>query len=290
MTIENEETTQAETETAAPQEVQPPPETEAPEQPGAEADDDAVEDEVIVSIGEPPPQAQASEEERDPKLVNKLRRLLREQERKTREYEAKLREYAAPVENKPPTLGPKPTLEAHDYDAEKYEEALASWFDRKRVADEHAAKQKRENEEREAAWKAQLDGYQKAKATLRVRDYEEAEANVVQTLDVTQQGIIVSAAQNPALVTYALGKDPAKLKELAGIRDYVKFAAAIGRLEPQLKTTPRKPPAPEQPIKGAAPGGDHTSRTLEQLREGVANGSVPMSKLLEFKKTHNIRV
>ena len=122
-----------------------------------------------------------------------------------------------------------------------------------------------------------------------MRDYEDAEANVVQTLDVTQQGIIVSGCENPALLTYAIGKDAAKLKELAAIKDPVRFAFAVSKLETQLRTMPRKPPAPETPVKGAAPGGDHVSRTLERLREGVADGSVPMSKLLEFKKSHNVR-
>lgn len=270
---------------AAPEAPPEPP----PEPPTGDApDEDEVEGEVIVTIGEqaPPPPA---EDERDPKLVNKLRKLLREQERKVREYENKLRATQAPVESQPPVLPPKPTLESFDYEADKYEEALASWFEKKRAADDHAAKLRKAQEDEQNAWKSRLDAYGKAKASLRVRDYEDAESNVVQSLDVTQQGIIVSGAENPALVTYAIGKDAGKLKELSAIKDPVRFAFAIAKLETQLKTMPRKPPTPEQPITGAAPGGDHVKRTLDQLRQGVADGSVPMSKLLDFKKTHNLR-
>lgn len=262
MTIEEQETVE---------EVVEAPEAEEPEpagEPTAEAtepDEDAVEDEVIVSVGDAPP-PQPVEEEKDPRLVNKLRKLLREQERKVREYESKLKA-AAPVEPSPPTLGAKPKLEDLDYDAEKYETALAAWFERKRAADEHAAKQKQAEETQRQAWQARLDGYAKAKASLRVRDYEEAEHAVTDALDVTQQGIIVSGADNPALVTYALGKDSAKLAELKAITDPVKFAFAVSKLETQLKVTPRKPAsAPEAVVKSNTRTSGSVDSQLERLR------------------------
>lgn len=230
-----------------------------------ESDEDAVEDEVIVSVGDaPPPEPPA--EERDPKLVNKLRKLLREQERKVREYEGKLKA-AAPVEPPPPTLGPKPKLEDLDYDADKYETALAAWFERKRAADDHAQKQKQAEEAQRESWQARLDGYAKAKASLRVRDYDDAEHAVTSTLDVTQQGIIVSGSENPALVTYAIGKDPAKLKELRAITDPVKFAFAVAKLETQLKVAPRKPAsAPETVVKSNTRVSGSVDSQLERLR------------------------
>ena len=262
MTIEEQETVE---------EVVEAPEAEEPEpagEPTAEAtepDEDAVEDEVIVSVGDAPP-PQPVEEEKDPRLVNKLRKLLREQERKVREYESKLKA-TAPVEPSPPTLGPKPKLEDLDYDAEKYETAIAAWFERKRAHDEHAQKQKQAEETQRQAWQARLDGYAKAKASLRVRDYEEAEHAVTDALDVTQQGIIVSGADNPALVTYALGKDSAKLAELKAITDPVKFAFAVSKLETQLKVTPRKPAsAPEAVVKSNTRTSGSVDSQLERLR------------------------
>lgn len=262
MTIEEQETVE---------EVVEAPEAEEPEpagEPTAEAtepDEDAVEDEVIVSVGDAPP-PQPVEEEKDPRLVNRLRKLLREQERKVREYESKLKA-AAPVEPPPPTLGAKPKLEDLDYDAEKYETAIAAWFERKRAHDEHAQKQKQAEEQQRQAWQARLDGYAKAKASLRVRDYEEAEHAVTDALDVTQQGIIVSGCDNPALVTYALGKDSAKLAELKAITDPVKFAFAVSKLETQLKVTPRKPAsAPEAVVKSNTRTSGSVDSQLERLR------------------------
>lgn len=261
--------------------------TEPAGEPTAEAtepeDEDAIEDEVIVTIGDAPPQEATQVEEKDPRLVNKLRKLLREQERKVREYETKLKAAAPPVENAPPALGAKPKLEDLDYDADKYEAALAAWFERKRAADEHAQKQKQAEEAQRQAWQARLDGYAKAKASLRVRDYEEAEHAVTDALDVTQQGIIVSGAENPALVTYALGKDSAKLAELRAITDPVKFAFAVAKLETQLKVNPKaKPPAPEQTPKGSAPKSTVDS-TLERLRD-EAQRTGNADKLLAYKR------
>jgi len=263
MTTEEQETTTEAEETAPEVEVEEPAGEQTAEAP--EQDEDAVEDEVIVSVGDAPP-PQPVEEEKDPRLVNKLRKLLREQERKVREYEGKLKA-AAPVEPPPPTLGAKPKLEDLDYDAEKYETALAAWFERKRAADDHATKQKQAEETQRQAWQARLDGYAKAKASLRVRDYEEAEHAVTDALDVTQQGIIVSGSENPALVTYAIGKDPAKLKELKAITDPVKFAFAVAKLETQLKVTPRKPAsAPETIVKSNTRTSGSVDSQLERLR------------------------
>jgi hypothetical protein len=281
MTTEEQETT--------PEVIEEAPEAEPTEpagEPTAEApepDEDAVEDEVIVTVGDAPPPEAPAPEERDPKLVNKLRKLLREQERKVREYETKLKAAAPPVENAPPALGAKPKLEDLDYEADKYEAALAAWFERKRAHDEHAQKQKQAEEQQRQAWQARLDGYAKAKASLRVRDYEEAEHAVTDALDVTQQGIIVSGAENPALVTYALGKDSAKLAELRAITDPVKFAFAVAKLETQLKVTPRKPAsAPETVVKSNTRVSGATDSVLERLEE-EADRTGDRSRVVAYK-------
>jgi hypothetical protein len=265
------------------------PEGETPEAPQADettpeaaaADEDAIDDEVEVSIGDKPVQAEEPKQSA-PAWVRELRRRERELQREVRELRAKAQTPQA--ENQPPAVGAKPKLEDHDYDAEKFEVALAGWFERKRQADEHAAKQKQSEEQQKQAWQARLDAYGKAKASLRVRDYEDAEASVTESLNVTQQGIIVSGAENPALVTYAIGKDPAKLKELAAISDPVKFAFAVAKLETQLKVNPRKPAAaPEVIVKSTTrlAGGSH-DQVLERLYE-EADKTGDRTKVIAYK-------
>lgn len=278
MDIEGAEQTEEVIETTETEEQPEPTETK-PEAEETE-DEDAIEDEVQVTIGEAKPVEEPKQAA--PAWVRELRRKERELQREVRELRAKLQ--TTPAENKPAALGPKPKLEDHDYDAEEYETALANWFERKRVADEHARKAKEAEEGERQAWQSRLDAYGKAKASLRVRDYEDAEAVVVDTLNVTQQGIIVSGAENPAVITYALGKDPAKLKELAAITDPVKFSFAVAKLETQLKVTPKaKPPTPEQSPKGSAPKTNAIDSTLERLRD-EAQRTGNADRLLAYKR------
>jgi len=236
-------------------------------------------EEVVVSIGEeaPPPE----EHTPAPEWVRELRKTNRELQRQNRELQSKLQ--VQPTENKPVVIGNKPKLEDHDYDADAYEEALTSWFERKRQADEINAKQEAEVMNQQKAWQAKLDGYGKAKAELRVRDYEDAEAVAQEVFSITQQGVILQGAENPALVVYALGKNPKKAKELAEVTDPVKFAFAVAKLEKELKVTNRRAaPAPERIVSGTGRSSGAVDSTLERLREEAARTG-NMTKVIQYK-------
>jgi hypothetical protein len=236
-------------------------------------------EEVVVSIGEeaPPPE----EHTPAPEWVKELRKTNRELQRQNRELQSKLQ--AAPPETKPVVIGNKPKLEDHDYDADAYEEALTSWFERKRQADEINAKQEAEVMNQQKAWQAKLDGYGKAKAELRVKDFEDAEEVAQQVFSITQQGVLLQGADNPALVVYALGKNPAKAKELAEIKDPVKFAFAVAKLEKDLKVTNRRQaPAPERIVTGTGRSSGAVDSTLERLREEAARTG-NMTKVIQYK-------
>ena len=236
-------------------------------------------EEVVVSIGEeaPPPEDHTPA----PEWVKELRKTNRELQRQNRELQARVQ--AAPPETKPVVIGNKPKLEDHDYDADKYEEALTNWFDRKRQADEVNAKQEAEVMNQQKAWQAKLDGYGKAKAELRVKDFEDAEEVAQQVFSITQQGVLLQGADNPALVVYALGKNPAKAKELAEIKDPVKFAFAVAKLEKDLKVTNRRQaPAPERIVTGTGRSSGAVDSTLERLRAD-AERTGNMTKVIAYK-------
>jgi len=264
-------------------------EDEAIDQPKAQAEGDQSEatedevdtDEVVVSIGEeaPPPEEPAHA----PEWVRELRKSDREKSRRIRELEAKL-QTTAQTETKPVTLGAKPKLEDHDYDTDKFEEALANWFERKRHADDANAKQEAEVMTQQKAWQAKLDGYGKAKAELRVKDFDDAEAVAQELFNVTQQGVMLQGADNPAMVVYALGKNPKKAQELAAIKDPVKFAFAVAKLEKDLKVTNRKAaPPPERIVSGTGRVSGSVDSTLERLRE-EASRTGNMTKVIQYKK------
>jgi hypothetical protein len=216
--------------------------------------------------------------------LRELRKTNRELQRQNRELKSKV-ESAAQTETKPVVLGKKPTLEDHDYDPEPYEAALSDWFTRKRQADDAQAQQEVEAMNQQKAWKAKLDGYGKARSELRVRDFEEAEAVVQEAFNVTQQGVVLQGAENPALVVYAIGKNQKKLKELSDIKDPVKFAFAVARLEKELKVTSRKSaaPQPERIVSGTGRVSGAVDSTLERLREEAAKTG-NMTKVIQYKQ------
>jgi hypothetical protein len=237
-------------------------------------------EEVVVSIGEeaPPPEEQTQA----PEWVRELRKTNRELQRQNRELQNKL-QTTVQTETKPVVLGVKPKLEDHDYDADKFEAALADWFERKRQADEASARQEAEVMNQQKAWKAKLDGYGKAKAELRVKDFEDAEAVALELFNITQQGVMLQGADNPALVVYALGKNPKKAKELSDIKDPVKFAFAVAKLEKELKVTNRRAaPAPERIVSGTGRSSGAVDSTLERLREEAARTG-NMTKVIQYR-------
>jgi hypothetical protein len=238
-------------------------------------------EEIVVSIGEesPPPEENAPA----PEWVRELRKSHREAQKKIREYESKLQALQS-TENKPVALGPKPKLEDYDYDSDRYEKSLEQWYDRKRLAADAEAKAKAAEEEQSKAWQAKLETYGKAKAELKVKDYDDAEEVVQQVLNTVQQGVILQGADNPALVVYALGKNPKKAKELASLSDPVKFAFAVAKLEKDLKVTARKPaPAPERAIASDGPKSGAVDSQLERLRaEAEKTGNY--TKVIQYKR------
>lgn len=240
------------------------------------------EDDVVVSIGEEsPPQ---EEEARAPEWVRELRKANREKERKIRELEAKLN--ASATETKPVVLSKKPTLESCDFDSTEYENKLAAWYDEKRQFDAAEADAVAKRDAEAKAWQDKLDSYAKARASLKVRDYDDAEAVALDTFNVTQQGIVIQGSENPALIIYALGKNHARAKELASINDPVKFAFAVAKLETQLKVTNRKAAAsPERTItNGGGRLSGSVDSTLDRLREEALKTG-DMSKVMAYKRS-----
>jgi|APGre2960657404_1045060.scaffolds.fasta_scaffold32104_2 hypothetical protein len=238
-------------------------------------------EEVEVSIGDSPSQQEESSKEA-PTWVKDLRKQYRELQREKRQLEERVRTMSTET-NPVAQLGPKPSLEGCDYDSAKYEESLEAWFVRKRAVDAEAEKAERAKQAEAEEWQKKLANYAETKTKLKVADYSEAEAAVQDVLNVTQQGILLQGSENPALLVYALGRNPAKAKELASINDPVKFAFAVSKIETQLKVTPKKTaPPPERTISGTAKSSGGSDEQLDRLREQAARTG-DFSKVLAYK-------
>lgn len=266
-------------------ETDPQPEAETATAPVAEGETPAAEQEgaeLVVSIGteEPQPEPEAA---KAPEWVKELRRQNREYQKRIRQLERNTQAPAAQGETKaaPPK---KPTLADVDYDTGAYEAKLDEWYKAKAEYERQASERARAEQQVKGAWEAKIATYNSAKAELKAQDFEDAEAVIADTLSVTQQGIILDGAEKPALLIYALGKNPKKAAELAAITNPVAFAAAIGRLEASLKVTSRKPSAaPEQIVSGNAPRSGAIDNTLERLREEAARTG-DFTKVMAYKR------
>lgn len=246
----------------------------------AEEEDESV---VVTIAGEAPPQEDEEETGRAPEWVRDLRKQYREEKRRNRELEEKLALMEGGAQGDTQLLE-KPSLEKADYDTERYEQELAAWYDQKRKYDEAEAAKQAEQEAVEREWKQKLEGYQSAKSDLKVRDFEDVEDIVQETLSTTQQGVILHGAENPALLVYALGKNPKKAKELASIKDPVKFTYAVAKLETNLKVTKRKASSkPEKALSGTARSSGSVDNTLERLR-AEAERTGDYSKVLAYRR------
>jgi hypothetical protein len=183
-------------------------------------------------------------------------------------------------------VGKEPSMDDPDidYDAEKFKQKYAGWIERKGQADKAAGEIETQQKQQAESWQNTLNTHAEKKTELNVPDYEDAEGAVTDTLSETQQGILIHGAKNSARLVYALGNNPAKLKELAGITDNVKFAVALGELEGQVKVTKRKPiTKPEGKTTGTGQISGTTDATLDAL-EKAAEKSGNRTEVIAHKR------
>jgi hypothetical protein len=249
-----------------------------------EGADGEEEEETVVTLGsEEPP---ASEEEKSaPKWVKELRQRQRELARENAELKAKLGT-GQPAQHAKPQLPPKPKMSDADidYDEAKFEQAHDAWVSKKRDIEAWEENQRKAQEAHQKAVQAVHEGYAKSVKDLGVKDYPDLEAEVQAQFSQVQQSIVIQGTTNPAAMVAALGRNPKKLAELASIKDPVKFAVAVGKLETEVKVTKRTStkPAPEKTLSGTTSATSGSSKaTLERL-EAEADKTGDRTKVARF--------
>lgn len=229
------------------------------------AEDESSEPEGLqVSFGD----EEEGEKTEETPVIRTLRQQAREEKKRRKELERKLEEMAEP---KAVELGPRPTLAECDYNDAVFEEKLIAYNDRKKQIETEQAEQEKKQEAEAKAWNDRLMQYQTAAKGLGVDDFDESEDIVKTIFNPTQQGVLIAASEKPELVVYALGKSQSKMDELAKIKDPVRFAAEIARLETKMKVSGTKSkPAPEKRVSTATMPSASGEKKLEQLREQAA--------------------
>lgn len=249
----------------------------------------AEEEEHLLLIGDQtPPEPDESESAAAPQWVKDLRKQRREDQKRIKELEREVASTKGGSAHSIPEVGKKPTMEDADidYDADKFEVALTAWHERKRAADKAVSDQQAAAEQQQQEWQGRLEHYANSKVSTskKFRDFEEAEEEVLHNMDVTKQGIILQGASDPALLVYALGKNPEEMQRLMKISDPIKFAWEAAQLETKLKTQARKSaPPPEGSVRGSAPISGSVESNLERLR-AEAEKTGDYSKVTAYKR------
>lgn len=261
---------------AQPTEEEPEPEQE--EEPEPE-EQDAEDDSITVSIGDEEPE-EPEESAEAPQWVKDLRHKHKDLKRQNSELQKQLEQYKP----KAPVIGAKPTLAGCDYDEEEFIRQTDEWYESKRAADMQQAQRQKAEEAAAMEYRQKVERYHEKKQSLKVKDYADAEATVEDLMDAMQQTVILETADNPALVVYALGKNPKRAAEMAVHKNPVKFAYELSKLEATLKINKRKPKAaPESRISGTGRISGATDNQLERLRAEAAKTG-DMSKVLAYKR------
>jgi len=247
---------------------------EAPANEDDDAEAEAGEEETVVGFDDEPEAGSPD----DTPVIRRLRERNRELNRELSEARK------SDTQRQEAEIGPKPTLADHDYDEDKYDEALEAWKDRKRRIEEVTTSREAETQRAEREWQRDMEGYQAKRDALGLSDFEDAAEIVKGALSLPQQATIIKAANNPAAFVYGLARSDARLAEVAKIHDPIKLAAAIARMEGGLKVVKRrKAPPPDRPAKGSSrlPGG--TDKTLEKL-EAEAQKTGNRTAVIAYKK------
>lgn len=232
------------------------------------------EDEIVAIEGEAAP----ASGDADTGLVRHLREQIRERDRRLAEL-AKSAPQPQTIE-----VGEKPTLAGCDYDEEAYEAQLDQWKARKAAAEKQAEEAQKSQQQIAEAWSQELQGHHEKKVALKFKDVQEAEDVALAALNDVQQAVIVKAAENSAMVIYALGKHPGKLAELSKITDPIKLAVAVSKLEGKMSVTKRGgPPEPERIARGGTPAAGGKDKELEQL-EKEADRTGDRSKVIAYRR------
>lgn len=250
-------------------------------------------DEIVVTIGEaagddddvPPEDLAPSAKD----AWARLRIAKTQAKKEARELRARLdaMQRQTPADTAADDPGPVPKIADFNYDDEKHGIAVAAWATKKAEASAKKAARDAEQSKQQQQWQGRIDAVQKAAATLKVRDYEEAAEEFTQHFSLVQQGIVMGGpddAKASALLRYALGKNPRKAKELAAINDPVKFAFAVAKLETQLKVTPKKSaPPPESVVRSTVAGAAVVDNQLARL-QAEADKTGDRSKVAAFMR------
>jgi hypothetical protein len=233
---------------------------------------------LVVTIGDQNPTEEADdieeEHEDDTPVIKKIRTAYRNKEKEIRDTRRELASIKAQLNAQAPqvqteTLPPEPTLDDEDvlYDTGKFKSKMMGWLQVKAKHDAEAAEREVAERADKEKWTEKMSAYKTARLSKKFDDYEDAEFTASNLLNTVQQSIIIQECKDPTLVIYALGKNETEIKRLAAIKNPVRFAMEIARLEEKDIKVSKKPSVlPEKRVSSSGSAAGTSDSTLARLR------------------------
>jgi len=217
-----------------------------------------------------------------PAWVRELRKEHKELKRQKAELERKLQTQESPV----PVVMKEPDMSDPDidYDPVLFKRKYAEWVKSQEEINRLELQKKQQQEEQAREWQAKIENFNQGKKTLGVPldEVNYAQDIVESLLNEQQQGVILHVSNNPAKLVYELGRNPAKLKELQAIKDPLKLAAELAKVELSVSAPQRKPATQPEKRVGGTGGVSTVDAQLEALRAEAARTG-DMSKVVAYK-------
>lgn len=220
------------------------------------------EDEEDIGFGD------EDDDDSAPDLPKRLRAEIKSRDRELAQAKKQLAELQKPAPKTDP--GPRPTREQFDWDDDAYDKAIDEWNEQRLRAEAEASAPN----ELQAEAQQDVQRLTTGISALTFADAQEIVPATMEALTPDQQFVFASASKDPAKLIYALGKNPARLKALLDIKNPVKFIAEVARMETQMTTKTRTPPAPEVHRQGdasAAASVDKEEARLEKEAQRTGN-------------------
>lgn len=207
-----------------------------------------------------------SEDDSAPDLPKRLRDEIKKRDRENAQLRKRLSEVDRPSAVE---VGDRPTRDQFDWDDDAYDKAIDDWNERRLTAQ----RQTEQPDDIQAEAQQDVQRLTGGIQALTYADAAEVTPAAMDALTAEQQFVIASAAKEPAKLIYALGKNPERLKALQDIKNPVKFIAEVARMETQMTTKTRTPPAPENIRRGDAKPSVASDKEEARLeREAQASG------------------
>lgn len=262
-----------------------PPEGEPPQEP--ETDDPPPDAELVITIGDDDAGDvdglgddidTSGMEEKEARTVHKLRDNLRQKIKEAKELERKARaaEAALAARDAKPKIEEKPYPKPIDYgyDDALHEAAVLEWTESQAAVKAEKARQAEADKAAQEEYAKRVETYAEGKRALRVSDYDSAEAAVMADMTAEQQQMILRNAADPAKLVYALGRSPKARAELAGIKEWDRFAFRLAKIEGEIKVTQKTPPPVETRLSGGAGAGASGGSLAAQLKEAERRAEI----------------